>query len=182
MNILFCGDKGVCDGIFLSVLSICKNTKEKINIYILTASIGAHAAIPQHIADRLKTSIEKKQSGNTVALFDISKMFCNSLPLANMGTRFTPLCMLRLFADMVPEIPDKILYLDADVLCRADFKDFYDSDLGGIEIAGFNIYLAVIKLRCCAVNSAVNLRLAVLYLAFKRYFGKPRQGYITRKL
>lgn len=136
MNILFCGDKGVCKGIYLSSLSICKNTNDAINIYILTASIGAHSAIPQNFADKLQITIENKNSNNKVTLLDISEMFGKYLPLANMRTRFTPLCMLRLFADVVPEIPDRILYLDTDVLCRADFKDFYHSTITDIEIAG----------------------------------------------
>lgn len=136
MNILFCGDEGVCEGIFLSSLSICKNTNEAINIYILTASVGAHTAIPQNFADKLQTTIVNKNSGNKVTLLDISEIFCRYLPLANMGTRFTPLCMLRLFADVVSEIPDRILYLDTDVLCRGDFKEFYYSDITDIEIAG----------------------------------------------
>lgn len=34
-----------------------------------------------------------------------------------MGTRFTPCCMLRLYADRIPELPDRLLYLDTDVLC-----------------------------------------------------------------
>ena len=136
MNILFCGDEGVCEGIFLSALSICKNTNEAINIYILTASVGAHTAIPQNFADKLQTTIVNKNSGNKVTLLDISEIFCRYLPLANMGTRFTPLCMLRLFADVVSEIPDRILYLDTDVLCRGDFKEFYYSDITDIEIAG----------------------------------------------
>jgi len=67
---------------------------------------------------------------------DISDIFNKYLPTANMGTRFTPLCMLRLFADMLPEIPDRILYLDTDVLCRKDFKDFYYLDISNVEIAG----------------------------------------------
>ena len=136
MNILFCGDKGVCEGIFLSALSICKNASEKVNFYILTASIGVHSAIPQDFADRLQTTVNEKRTGNKVILLDISETFGKYLPLANMGTRFTPLCMLRLFADMLPEIPDRILYLDADVLCRADFKDFYYSNIIDLEIAG----------------------------------------------
>lgn len=136
MNILFCGDKGVCEGIFLSALSICKNTNEKLNIYILTATIGKHCAIPQSFGYKLQSNIENKISNSKVYLLDISERFSSYLPTANMGTRFTPLCMLRLFADAVPEIPDKILYLDTDVLCRADFSKFYHSDISNVEIAG----------------------------------------------
>ena len=136
MNILFCGDKGVCEGIFLSSLSICKNTNEKINIYILTASIGTHIAIPEIFAEKLQATVSDKNVGSRVFLFDISELFGNYIPTANMGTRFTPFCMLRLFADMVPEIPDRILYLDTDVLCRADFSDMYYSEIDEIEISG----------------------------------------------
>jgi len=136
MNILFCGDKNVCDGIFLSTLSILKNTNEKLNIYILTASTGSHSAIPQDFAHKLQASIDETHSGSEIILLDISDIFNKYLPTANMGTRFTPLCMLRLFADMLPEIPDRILYLDTDVLCRKDFKDFYYLDISNVEIAG----------------------------------------------
>ena len=124
MNILFCGDKGVCEGIFLSVLSICKNTREDLNFYILTAGANDRDAIPQGFAAKLQSSIYDERRSNEVILLDISDRFGNCLPLANMGTRFTPLCMLRLFADIIPEIPDRILYLDTDVLCRADFSDY----------------------------------------------------------
>ena len=136
MNILFSGDKGVCEGIFLSVLSISKNTNEDLTFYILTAKLDNRDAIPLSFADKLQSLIYAKGQDYKVILLDISEKFQSYLPLANIGTRFTPFCMLRLFADMVPEIPDKILYLDTDVLCRADFKDFYYSDITDIEIAG----------------------------------------------
>lgn len=136
MNILFCGDQGVREGIFLSALSLCKNTNENLDIYILTATVGKHCAIPQSFADGLQRELIKQKPNLKVVLLDISEMFGYYLPVANMGTRFTPLCMLRLFADMVPEIPNRILYLDTDVLCRADFSDLYYSDTTDIEIAG----------------------------------------------
>ncbi len=136
MNILFCGDKGASDGIFLSALSVCKNTNEALSFYILTASVGKREAISPSFAEKLRKAICAEGKNYKVILLDISEKFKSCLPLANMRTRFTPLCMLRLFSDMVPEIPDKILYLDADVLCRADFEDFYFSDITDIEIAG----------------------------------------------
>ena len=130
LNILFCGDSNMTKGIYLSLLSVCKNVPPP-DVYILTASIGRHTAIPADFAAELE-----KATGAKVRLLDISGEFSSYLPLANMNTRFTPLCMLRLFADKVPEIPDKILYLDTDVLCRADFTAFYNSDISDIEILG----------------------------------------------
>ena len=136
MNILFCGDEGICEGIFLSALSVCKNTKRTVNFYIMTASVENRKAIKQTFADKLEKKLQEKDQETTVQFFDVSDLFTGYLPTANMDTRFTPLCMLRLFADMVPEIPDKILYLDTDVLCRADIGDLFDTDISDVEIAG----------------------------------------------
>lgn len=53
-----------------------------------------------------------------------------------METRFTPYAMLRLFADQIPQIPDRILYLDDDIIIRKDISDFYDQDLTNTELVG----------------------------------------------
>ena len=44
--------------------------------------------------------------------------------------------MLRLYADLVPNMPSKILYLDNDVVARAGFKEFYDIDNSKYELVG----------------------------------------------
>lgn len=136
MNILFCGDENVCQGISLAVLSLCRHTKDRLDIYILTANIAEHKAIPGKYADRLTEALRDKGRCDTVKVIDITEIFDTYTPIANMSTRFTPMCMLRLFADMVDEIPDRILYLDTDVMCRGDFSELYDMPLDGIEIAG----------------------------------------------
>lgn len=74
-----------------------------------------------------------------VSLIDITRYFVEELPEANMQTRFTACCMLRLFADKT-DINERLLYLDTDVLCRKNFSDFYYQDMEGIEIAGVSDY------------------------------------------
>lgn len=136
MNILFCGDAGVEQGIFLSALSICRHNPAMLHFYILTAGLPGHGAIGEPFRQALLSALRQAHTCVQVTLLDISDIFSRELPTANMGTHFTPLCMLRLFADAIPEIPDKILYLDADVLCRGDLTALYDRDLSGTEIAG----------------------------------------------
>lgn len=136
MNILFCGDQNVYDGICLSAHSLCRHTGENLNIFILTASIPGHLAITGDYAQKLQDMLRQKNRADHVHLIDASDVFAIYQPTANMDTRFTPYCMLRLFADMIPQIPDKILYLDTDVLCRAGFDDFYHTDISNAEIAG----------------------------------------------
>lgn len=62
MNILYCGDKKMCKGIFLSVLSICKNTNENLNIYILTATVQSYSAVPLNFAKDLENTLKQKIS------------------------------------------------------------------------------------------------------------------------
>ena len=108
-----------------SVWNVVRDTKPES---LLTASIDGHTPVGPDFADRLQGTVREKGNGGTVRLFDITELFGSYRPEPNMDTRFTPFCMLRLFADLVPEIPDKILYLDTDVLCRAPFDDMYDPE------------------------------------------------------
>lgn len=136
MNILYCGDKNISGGILLSVLSLLENTKEKLNIFILTASIDNHSPIGRDFESGLNITLKKYNPENQAKVIDITEMFADCKPEANLSTRFTPFCMLRLFADEVKEIPDKILYLDCDVLARKDFKELYKTDVSEFEICG----------------------------------------------
>ena len=136
LNILYCGDANMCDGIFLSALSLARQTTRALHVYILTAHLDAHTAIPQTFAEKLEGALCADQPASRVICLDISDRFGGYLPLANLDTRFTPFCMLRLFADEVPGIPDRILYLDADVMCRAPLDVLYDTPMEDFEIAG----------------------------------------------
>lgn len=136
MHILYCGDDGVQNGILLSVLSLCKYCDRPLHICILTASIGERRAIPRNFAASLTDVLCVKNIQSTAHVFDVTDRFAKEPPLANMQTRFTPLCMLRLFADTVEALPDKLLYLDADVLACADCTRLFDTDISDVEIAG----------------------------------------------
>lgn len=135
MNIMYCGDRNIKKGIYLSLMSLCKNTSQKLTIYILTASVNRYSAIEPQFAEELKNAISTYNECE-INIFDLSDSFLSYSPTANLKTRFTPLCMLRLFADTVPKIPDKILYLDTDVLAIKDFCTLYNTDITDCEIAG----------------------------------------------
>lgn len=140
MNILYCGDKNIADGFILSVLSLLRAVDEPMQIYVLTLSCRhgerTWEPFPQELADWMDRKLRRESPGSSVQLFDLTELFSREMPLANMDTRFTPCCMLRLYADQIPALPDRILYLDNDVLCRKNPKEFYNQDLGGSELAG----------------------------------------------
>lgn len=140
MNILYCGDQGITDGVLLSVLSLLRHTSEPLHIYILTAEITAASppcsALSDEFAVFLNRFVKQHNPENSVERIDISDLFRMETPEANIRTRFTPGCMLRLFADQVSRLPDRVLYLDYDVICRRDFADYYHRDMTGQELVG----------------------------------------------
>lgn len=144
MNILYCGDGNIADGVLISVLSLLKNTSEPLSIYLLTASIEKGStkisALTYEYADFLDKVVKKENPENQVTLLDITNMFFNQTPEANMQTRFTPCCMLRLYSDEIAQMPDKILYLDNDVICRRDPLEFYNQNMSEYELAGILDY------------------------------------------
>ena len=139
MNVMYSGDKNTRLGILTSALSLRCQTDRQLNIFILTASVKhgerETLGIEPSFAVWLEKTLCEKKPDTSVKLIDVSEEFLKEFPVKNKNTRFTPGCMLRLFADKA-ELPDKLLYLDYDVLCLKDFSELYDTDLEGIEFAG----------------------------------------------
>lgn len=140
MNILFCGDSNIADGVLICTLSLMRHTAEPLHVYILTASVDtdnkSYTALDSTFADHLGDLMRKGNENSSAKLFDITKEFNSMPPTANLGTRFTPCCMLRLYADLVDGLPDRLLYLDNDVVCRGDPAELWQTDTDEAEIAG----------------------------------------------
>lgn len=140
IHLLFCGDENVADGVLLAALSVTAHMRQPLHIYLFTAAAGEgekrRRPISRAFSERLQTAVRKSHPDSRVTLVDLTEPFAANPPTANMDTRFTPLCMLRLYADLVPDIPERLLYLDCDVLCRRDFSDFYRQDMTGVELCG----------------------------------------------
>ena len=140
MNILYCGDKGIAQGVLVSILSlVMRGGKDSVyNIYIATISYDNVAKFDVKTVRFLNKLVKEYNPKNSVELIDATEVFVKNLPVKNMGSYFTPCSMLRLYIDKIPELAslDRVLYLDYDVVCRGDISEFYNMDLSGIEAAG----------------------------------------------
>lgn len=140
MNILYCGDINIIDGLIISILSLLKNTDEELHIYVFTMNYESkekkYKSMPKEYIDELDKIVKNKNKNNFVKLLDITEIVNKCLPLANINTIFTPFCMLRLYADEVKELPSKILYLDNDVVCLKNPNELYNMDNTNYEIIG----------------------------------------------
>ena len=140
MNILYCGDNNITDGLIISILSLLKNVKEKLNIYVLTMNLNTenkkYTEISNESIEYLDKIVKEQNEKSFVKKIDITNLFQKEMPKKNIETRFTPYCMVRLFADKIEEIPDIILYLDTDVICRKNCLEFYNQNIEDYELVG----------------------------------------------
>lgn len=140
MNILYCGDRNILDGLIISVLSLAKQTKEVLNIFVLTMYLKGYEQIPFEAIERLDEILKKKNPKHSIQLLDITEIFRENMPRANLSTFFTPYCLLRLYADLVPELPKKLLYLDTDVVALKAPEKFYKLNNEDYELIGVADY------------------------------------------
>lgn len=190
MNILYCGDKKMEDGLIISILSLLKNVKENINIFVFTMKLNCNGKKYNEISDLVINILDQKvkevNEKNFVKKFDITELFKENFPLKNINTRFTPYCMLRLFSDIVKEIPDKILYLDSDVVCRKDCCEFYHQNINEYEVVGVLDYYGkwIFKnniLNMDYINSGV-LLLNIKKIRKNKLFEKCRKECVEKRM
>ena len=140
MNLLYCGDQNIQDGLLISILSLLKHEPDELHIYIMTMELHTaqkdYHAIPDQTISFLNQLVQRTNRNSFVKKYDCTALFKRQIPQKNMGTRFTPYAMLRLFADQLPDLPAKLLYLDSDVVCRQDPREFYHQDITDVELVG----------------------------------------------
>ena len=139
INLMFCLNGKFMDGIIISLLSITKHTNEQLNVYVLTVDLHeldpAFTPFTQSQVEVLNKIVKAKNPSSNVTLIDITEMFKQEMmKTANMKTHYTPYILIRLFSDKIPELPDKILYLDCDIVCYKDIKEIFDTDMTNYEV------------------------------------------------
>ena len=140
MNILFCGDSHAEDGVLIATLSILKNYQKPLHFYVLTMTAKNVTKTFSPFSMQAIKVIEKQlkdiNSESTIKLIDITDLYQKNPPRANQNTRFTPYALIRLYADEIPDLPDRLLYLDDDIIVRQSITDFYNQDLTNVEFVG----------------------------------------------
>ena len=139
MNIMYCGDGYIERGVLISVLSLVGNvpSDDPLDVYVITAAIGEKAPVGADFAEFVDSLVKREHSAaSSLTLIDATAEFEAQPPAANMDTRFTPCCMLRLYADELDGIPDRILYLDNDVVCARNCQELYETGIENFEFAG----------------------------------------------
>ena len=159
--ICYCSNSKIFHGIVLSTLSILKNTKESITIYLLTMNLSElnekFKPISAVQADALDRIVKEYNSDNKVFLLDVTKEFLTEFSKCkNLKTGYTPYAFTRLLSDLL-DLPSKIIYLDVDTMCCSDISELYNVDIEGWELAMVNDYMGRFWVRRDYCNSGVIL-------------------------
>ena len=136
MNILYCGDRNILDGLIISTLSLAKHTSRPLKIFVLTMRLKGFKEVTASAIESLDKILKAKDERHSIKLIDATDAFNSDMPRANLKTFFTPYCLLRLYADLISELPKKILYLDTDVVALKDPYELYKMDNTEYELIG----------------------------------------------
>lgn len=140
INLLYCANSKVFDGIMLSLLSATGKTKHPIHAYIMTMDLRElnqeFRPIEQAHIDLLNTVLQIENSSNQVILVDATSAFKEKMRKSpNLNTKYTPYTLLRLLACEF-DLPDLLLYVDADTMFNDDVGKILDYDITEYELAG----------------------------------------------
>lgn len=164
INILFSGNTGVFDGILTCMLSIFKrtNTEEPFRFFVYTMDITRLKPEYQPINESqiafLNEVAKKYNSKNEVIRVDVTELYEKEFGgCPNEQAYCSPYTLLRLFADIVEGMPDKLLYLDVDILFNRDITLLYEMDVSGYEYAAARDHYGKYLLNPNYINAGVLL-------------------------
>lgn len=140
INLLLSGNYKVFDGALSELISIINKTRETINCYILTMDVSRikpdYISMSDEQIKFLNKVVKSKNLDNKVTKIDVTDLYEKEFGHGkNENAYCTPYTLLRLMADLIPEIPDKILYLDIDMMAAKDISELYNIDISEYEYA-----------------------------------------------
>ncbi len=164
INILFSGNDKVFDGVLTCMLSIFKRSKREEVFRFFIFTMDATRVKPEYLPinekmiqylDEIAKSYNKE---NEVQKIDVTELYRKEFAnCPNEQCYCSPYTLLRLFADIIPEIPEKILYLDIDILFQRDIRLLYDIDVSEVEYAAANDHYGKYLINPRYINAGVLL-------------------------
>lgn len=178
IHLLYCGNRRVFDGCYISALSAAIYASEPLTVSILTMDLSdmdpRFLPITPAQGAVLERALRCHRKESLVRCIDGGALFRREMSESpNLGSSYTPYAMLRLFADLLP-LPDRVLYLDVDTVCHGDIAPLFHLDLQGAEYGAAPDYLGRIFIRRDYVNSGV-LLLDLARIRRTGLFGRARR-------
>lgn len=187
INLLFCGNDGVFDGVMTCLLSILKRSApDTYHVHIFTMTLTRikpnYTAISPVSIERLKQMLQSYNPENKVIIHDVTDLYESQFKgCPNEGAYGSPYTLIRLFADQVKDMPDRILYLDTDIMFNRDIHLLYNQVISQVEYAAARDHYGKYLIHPHYINAGV------LYFNMDKcrqtnLFGKAREWIQKKKL
>lgn len=164
INVLYCGNDKVFDGMLTGALSALMRTETAEPFVFHVFTMDASHIKPEYrpVGEKqmrfFGEAIKKYNPGNSCVLHDVGEYYAREFGgCPNESAYCSPYTLLRLLADLVPDMPDKILYLDADVMFNRDIRLLYDTDVSEYEYAAARDHYGKYLINPNYVNAGVLL-------------------------
>lgn len=160
INLCYSGNRAIFEGLLLAVMSAAETTEEVLNVYVLTMDLSFDKPKFLPFTDEqfeiLNEVLKKKNPKSKAIKIDVTKQYIEHLMKGkNHENGYTPYATLRLLMDLVPNMPEKIIYLDIDTMCYSDIKQLYDVDIENYDFGATKDYMGRFWIRRTYCNSGV---------------------------
>jgi len=139
ISLLVCGDGHCLDGLLIVLLSATRNTKRPLHVFLMTGSFKTkqkeyHAFTPEQVVFAEKV-LQEHSPLSTLTCIDETKELDDCFASSWVyDTKFSPYTLMRLFIDRHPELGDRVVYLDLDIVVTGDLDRLDSTDLHGASL------------------------------------------------
>jgi len=123
----------------MTVLSMIKHCDKPLDIILLSMDLSDVNEKFKPFSEEQRALMEKHirevNDNSRVRIIDVTELQLQYFSSGkNQKSGYTPYAYIRLFLDLL-DVPEKIVYLDADIMCCASVEEYYDIDISDYEFA-----------------------------------------------
>lgn len=188
--LLFAGNDKVFDGVLSCLVSVFRRSQSREPLRVFVMTMDATHLDPAYrpigdgkiaFLDRYVKSYGAESSVTKLDVTDLYRREFSGCP--NEGAYCSPYTLLRLLADLVPELAalEKLLYLDCDLLFNRDIDLLWNIDLTGYEYAAARDHYGKYLIQPNYINAGV-LLFHMQEALRTGLFGKAREWLRRKKL
>ena len=165
-HLLIAGNGKVFDGILSCLVSVFRriSSREAVHVWVMTMDAShlnpAYLPIDDREIAFLDRYVKTFGADNTVTKLDVTDLYLREFSgCPNEGAYCSPYTLLRLLADLVPELAalEKLLYLDCDLLFNRDIDLWWGQDLTGYEYAAARDHYGKFLIQPNYINAGILL-------------------------
>ena len=139
-----------------------------------------YTPLTQEQTDFLQKVLKQKNPESKATLYDVTDLYIKHLGNnANKDTGYTIYTLIRLLADLI-DFPDKVLYLDIDIMFNKSVEELYNIDITDYEYAASLDALGRFFIKYNYTNNGV-LLLNIKKIKETKLFEKARHMVNTKK-